>query len=134
MAASAMAGGDWKLYRDERGISIVRQEIHQAASSAYDKADLLAKVAALMRETVEGTLEPDTNFKRLTLRPLFELRWDIERRAWRLYFAWEEHPDNLKLALRFAEKPKRLDANAVQNTHVLQAWTRYMSWQRRENS
>ena len=129
-AVSSLAGGAWELYRDERGISVVELEIHQADSSMYQRAHLLAEVRARMKATLAGTLKPHRDLKYLTLRPLFELRWDIEKRAWRLYFAWR---GTLKLGLRFAEKPKRLDANAVQNTHILDAWTRYMSWQRRQN-
>lgn len=129
---SSTTGGTWELYRDDRGVPVVRSEIHGAYKHPYQQAMLLAELKRLMRAAEDGSLKPYIEIKRIHLRPsVLELRLNVTGRLWRLYFVCISNQGPLRLALRFAEKLQVKDAAAAQDQDILTAWSRYKSWLQR---
>lgn len=128
------SGGDWQLYRDERGIPVVKGEIQCAGDTPEERAMVLAEVMNLMRAAVEGRLKPQLDIKNITRNLLlYELRWELgdsytKPRLWRLYFGWHSNLGPLRLGLKFAEKPKGTSGKEVQNGHIDEATVRYKLW------
>lgn len=134
-AVATASGGEWALYRDERGVAVVRIEIQSAGRSREEKAMIMAEVKALLRAAVEGRLRPYLDIKHIQRNPLiYELRWDlggdgvVRRQLWRLYFGWHGNRGPLRVALKFGEKRQDASAAAVQNAHIDEAGVRYKSW------
>lgn len=101
----------WHLYCDEFAVEVVLREIQALIPAGLTESEVkhrLAQIDAVMDAAREGTLvraEDQPALKAVRRNPsLWELRWTIAGREWRMYHA---EPDELVqhlVALRFHEK------------------------------
>ncbi|WP_410783069.1 hypothetical protein [Leifsonia sp. SIMBA_070] len=85
---------------------MVPNEIREALSdmSQPDRELHFAAIRYVMREATYGRLYPRRGVRCVSRQPIFELRWEISGRLWRLYEGEPVFEPNLLIALRFHEK------------------------------
>ncbi|UMP02238.1 hypothetical protein [Amycolatopsis sp. EV170708-02-1] len=136
-AVAAASGGEWEFYRDERGIPVVKLEIHNGGDTPHERAMVLAEVGDLLRAAVRGDLKPYLDIAHIVRNPLiYELRWKLgdeytPTKLWRLYFGWHSNRGPLRIALKFGSKPHGEVGLIVQNGHIDEASARYKLWLKR---
>ncbi|HWO66689.1 MAG TPA: hypothetical protein VNO31_42330 [Umezawaea sp.] len=143
---AAASGGIWDHYRDERGVPVVRLEMHSAGSPGPERAMILAELKRLLKAAKEGRLKPHLDIRHIQRnRLIYELRlnFDADERPlgqrapeqlWRLYFGWHSNRGPLRLALKFGGKPSGHDGLTTQNRHIDEAGHRYKAWLSREEN
>lgn len=110
---------DWQFCIVD-GIPAVPSELRAALAglTEVDRQLHLAAIRNTMREASFGRLFPRRGVRCVSQDPIFELRWDVDGRLWRLYEGEPAIEPNVLVALRFHEKD--VTSNDDEEIHALQ--------------
>lgn len=131
-------GGSWSWYEDA-GAKVPIDEIRHHVTLLRDSEGEIAAVdfrnliSHKLRCAERGTLQvPDDGRPQLARAPgVMEIKWGIERVAWRLYFCEppQLYSSRIMLGLHFAQK----DTLATQDQDIDEAARRWTAWQARQH-